>query len=273
MGETDIEKETLRSNLRELYFGITPRALKFQAWMTVLDVLVIGFFIVSQFIRDQGALYYVIDYAIALFVALDLSAKLYALGSLRRWLKYPTTWVDLIVLSTLLVPIMHNWGFLRILRLWTTVHRERFWNVVGGGRWDDTYVEDLTKAIVNLVVFVFIAAGLAQAFFLAQHPKLNNFLDAVYFVVTALTTTGFGDITIDTAAGRLFSIVLMISGITLFFGIAQKAFTPRRKIMVCDSCGIDRHEIDASFCRGCGTRLTLSRNAKGARPGRHHIRH
>jgi voltage-gated potassium channel len=263
------EPVTLRSRLRELYFGATPAALRFQGWLVVLDFLVIGFFIASQFLRAEPW-FYAIDFAIAAFVALDLSAKLFALGSLKRWLKYPTTWVDLIVLGTLLFPaLLHNWGFLRILRLWTTVHRERFWNVLGGGRFDDTYVEDLTKSIVNLIVFVFIAAGLAQAFFLGQHPKLNNFLDAVYFVVTALTTTGFGDITIDTAAGRLFSIVLMLTGITLFFSIAQKAFAGRRKIAVCESCGLDRHEPDAAFCKACGARVPA---AKTAHPHRH-IRH
>lgn len=263
------EKSTLRSWLRELYFGTSAGALRFQGLLVVFDLLVIGFFIASQVLREQ-TWFYVVDYAIAGFVAIDLLAKLFALGSLKRWLKYPTTWVDFIVLGTLMFPgLLHNWGFLRILRLWTTVHRERFWNVIGGGRWDDTYVEELTKSVVNLVVFVFIAAGLAQVMFIGQHPKMNNFLDAVYFVVTALTTTGFGDITIDTAAGRIFSIVLMLTGITLFFSIAQKVFAGRRKIIVCDGCGLDRHEPDAAFCKACGARLPSGAAAAKHRQIRH----
>jgi voltage-gated potassium channel len=263
------EPASLRSRLRELYFGATQRALRFQAALVALDLLVIGFFIVSQFLREQPWFFWV-DFLIAAFLALDLGAKLYALGSAQRWLKYPTTWIDLVVLATLLFPTwLHNWGFLRILRLWTLVHRERFWNVLGGGRWDDTYVENLTKAIVNLVVFVFLAAGMAQVLFLGQHPKLNNFLDATYFVVTALSTTGFGDITIDTATGRIFSIVLMISGITLFFSIAQKAFSPHEKIVLCTTCGQDRHPTDARFCKACGAKLphVIGRSLK---PRRHH---
>ncbi|MFZ4120840.1 MAG: ion channel [Caulobacterales bacterium] len=260
---------TLRSNLRELYFGATQRALRFQAALVVLDIIVIGFFVFSQFV-PEGPWLFAIDYAIAVFLAIDLSAKLYALGSARRWLKYPTTWVDLVVLATLLFPaLLHNWGFLRILRLWTLVHRERFWNVLGAGQWNDTYAEDLTKAIVNLIVFVFLAAGVAQALFLGDHPKLNNFLDAVYFVVTALTTTGFGDITIDTAAGRIFSIVLMLTGITLFFGIAQRAFAPQQKFVACVACGQERHERDARFCRACGTELPIA-IGRGPNRARHH---
>jgi voltage-gated potassium channel len=73
------EPVTLRSRLRELYFGATPAALRFQGWLVVLDFLVIGFFIASQFLRAEPW-FYAIDFAIAAFVALDLSAKLFALG-------------------------------------------------------------------------------------------------------------------------------------------------------------------------------------------------
>lgn len=253
----------MRSRLRELYFGHTRDAVRFQGLLFVLDLLVIGFFIASKFITAQ-AWFWAADAAIACFVAIDLGARLFALGTFKRWLKFPTTWIDLVVLGTLLLPaVLHNWGFLRILRLWTLVHSERFWNVLARGKWDDTHVEDLSKAITTLVVFIFLAAGAAQALFLGEHPKLNNFIDALYFVVTSLTTTGYGDITIDTAGGRLFSIALMLIGISLFFTIAQKAFAPQRRIEKCDDCGQDRHELDARHCKSCGARLREPAQAGG----------
>lgn len=261
--------QRLRSRVRALYFGHTQSAVRFQGVLLVLDIVIIGFFIGSQFIAEQPY-FWIIDALIAAFLALDLFARLFAFGTLTRWLKYPTTWIDLIVLATLLFPsVLYNWGFLRILRLWTLVRSERFWNVLARGKFDDTYIEDLTRAISTLAVFIFLAAGATQALFLGQHPKLNNFVDAMYFVVTSLTTTGYGDITIDTAAGRLFSIILMITGISLFFTIAQKAFAPQRKIVRCETCGVDRHEPDARYCRGCGEKLTAPlRGAARAARGR-----
>jgi voltage-gated potassium channel len=260
-------RSRLRSRVRALYFGHTQRALRFQGVLLALDLLIIGFFIGSQFIAEQPW-FWIVDAAIAAFLAIDLFARLYAFGTLRRWLKYPTTWIDLIVLATLLFPmVLYNWGFLRIARLWTIVHSERFWNVLARGRFDDTRIEDLTKAIVTLFVFIFMAAGFTQAVFLGDHPKLNNFVDAIYFVVTSLTTTGYGDITIDTAAGRAFSVVLMITGISLFFSIAQKAFASSQKIIPCHACGLDRHEHDAKFCKACGEKLgaALRRRALAVR--------
>lgn len=249
-------RNRLRSRVRALYFGHTQGAVRFQGVLLALDLLIIGFFIGSQFIAERPW-FWIVDAAIAVFLALDLFARLYAFGTIRRWVKYPTTWVDLVVLVTLLFPtVLHNWGFLRILRLWTVVHSERFWNVLARGRFDDTHVEDLTKAVVTLIVFVFMAAGFTLAVFVGAHPELNNFVDAMYFVVASLTTTGYGDITIDTAAGRLFAVALMITGISLFFSIAQKAFARQQKIQRCVQCGLDRHGLNANYCCNCGRELT-----------------
>ncbi|MBL8547162.1 MAG: potassium channel family protein [Hyphomonadaceae bacterium] len=264
-------RSRLRSRVRALYYGHTQSAVRFQGLLLALDFLIIGFFIVGQFINDLPW-FWVVDAAIAAFLAVDLFARFFALGSLRRWFKYPTTWVDLIVLGTLLFPAyLANWGFLRILRLWGVVQSERFWNVLARGRFDDTHIENLTKAIITLVTFIFLAAGLTQALFLGQHPKLNNFIDAIYFVVTSLTTTGYGDITIDTALGRLFSVGLMITGISLFFSIAQKLVAPPQKIVSCAACGLDRHDPDAMYCKACGGPITgplraTARKARGVRP-------
>lgn len=241
--------------MRALYFGHAQAAIRFQGVLLVLDLLIIGFFIVSQFIVEQPW-FWIADGVIAAFLALDLGARLFALGSLQRWLKYPTTWIDLVVLATLFFPnVLYNWGFLRILRLWTLVQSERFWNVLAGGRWDDTRAEDLSKSIVTLIVFIFVAAGATQAFFLGQHPELNNFVDALYFVVSSLTTTGYGDVALDTAWGRIFSVVLMLAGISLFVSIARKIVARPQKMLRCTGCGLDRHDLDARFCRACGRRL------------------
>jgi voltage-gated potassium channel len=266
-------RSRLRSRVRALYYGHTQGAVRFQGVLLALDLAIIGFFIVSQFIQDQPW-FWLVDASIAAFLAVDLFARRFALGTFRRWLKFPITWVDLFILATLLVPtFLANWGFLRILRLWAIVQSERFWNVLARGKFDDTHTEDLTKAIVTLVTFVFLAAGATQALFLHDHPGLNNFVDAIYFVVTSLTTTGYGDITFGTALGRIFTVVLMIAGISLFFSIAQKLVAPPQKIVACSACGLDRHDPDARFCKLCGDRLTaplrgMARKARGGRAKR-----
>ena len=43
-----------------------------------------------------------------------------------------------------------------------------------------------------------------------------SLLNSLYFCVVALTTVGFGDPAPETAAGKLFTILYLISGVALF---------------------------------------------------------
>lgn len=48
------------------------------------------------------------------------------------------------------------------------------------------------------------------------NPKVNRFIDAVWWGFTTATTTGYGDITPVTDLGKILSILLMITGLLLF---------------------------------------------------------
>jgi voltage-gated potassium channel len=104
---------------------------------------------------------------------------------------------------------------------------------------------------------VFIMSGVV---FETQHrtnPQIANYVDALYFTVTALTTTGFGDITLPGLAGRLLSVVIMLAGVTLFLRLAQALFRPVKVRFPCPSCGLQRHEPDAVHCKACGALLNI----------------
>jgi voltage-gated potassium channel len=91
------------------------------------------------------------------------------------------------------------------------------------------------------------------------NPKIVDFVDALYFTVAALSTTGFGDVTlIGSTSGELLSIAMMLVGITLFFRLAQAAFRPGGKVLhPCPTCGLQRHEADAVHCKACGQVLNI----------------
>ena len=83
-----MRRNRLRSRMRTLYFGHTQSAVRFQGLLLLLDILIIGFFIVSQFIAELPW-FWIVDACIAVFLTIDLLARLFALGTVRRWLKYP----------------------------------------------------------------------------------------------------------------------------------------------------------------------------------------
>jgi voltage-gated potassium channel len=89
------------------------------------------------------------------------------------------------------------------------------------------------------------------------NPAIGNYADALYFTVTALTTTGFGDITLSGTAGRLLSVVIMIFGVTLFFNLARAVLRPAKVRFRCPQCGLLRHDPDAVHCKACGKLLNI----------------
>jgi voltage-gated potassium channel len=247
----------LRARLRALYHGSSTDAVTFRLTVLWIDFLIIVLFIAAPLLRHQGWAYYAIDYAIATVLAFDLLARGYAHGDWRNWLKRPIVWVDLFVLATLLFPVwLYNLGFLRILRLWTLINSDFFWRTVGR-RYDDTRVEEVTKAAVALVTFLFIATGFVYAAFDGSHPGMNGYLDALYFTVTTLTTTGFGDVTLPGAWGRMLSIIIMLVGVTLFVRLAQALFKGGKVFFACIRCGLRRHDLDAVHCKACGKVLCI----------------
>ena len=95
------------------------------------------------------------------------------------------------------------------------------------------------------------------------NPQINNYIDALYFTVTALTTTGFGDVTLQGTTGRLLSVVIMVLGVALFLRLVQTIFQPLRVTHKCQNCGLKRHDIDAVHCKHCGAGINIETEGVG----------
>jgi voltage-gated potassium channel len=245
----------LRSTLRLLYHGSSTTALRFQGAMLLVDLVIIGFFIAAPLLKNRPGFIW-IDIAIAAVLILDLVARGAASTDPLRWLRLPTTLVDLFILVTLLLPAwLANFGFLRILRLWTLSQSGALWRPLK--RLKLGHYRERGEAIVNLVTFLFLVSGFVLTFFSGPERGINGYVDALYFTVTSVTTTGYGDVTLPGTAGKLTSIVVMIVGITLFVRLAQSIFRPNKVVFPCPQCGLQRHDIDAVHCKACGHVLNI----------------
>ncbi len=247
----------LRARLRALYHGSSRTAVRFRLAVLVIDLIIIAFFIAAPLLKDSVLAFYVVDYVIACLLATDLAARALAWSSLKDWLKRPIVWVDLFILATLLFPAwLFNLGFLRVIRLWTLVNSDFFWRTIGR-KYDDTRIEDTTRAVVALVTFVFVATGFVYTSFMGRYEGISGWIDALYFTVTSLTTTGYGDILLPGAWGRIVSIVIMLVGVTLFVRLGQTLLRPHKVRHPCDRCGLQVHDPDAVHCKACGNLLCI----------------
>lgn len=247
--------DRLRARLRMLYLGTSHKAVRFQITMAIIDVAIIAFFLVGPYFGG-GRTYLIIDYAIAVIIAFELGARALIASSLKRWLSRPMTWVDAAILATLLFPAtFSNFAFLRAFRIWSLGQSKVFTLLIkraGYGEW-----EDVVRACVNFLTFLFLVTGFVYTAFFYHEAGIDGFIDALYFTVATITTTGFGDITLPGTLGKLTSIVTMIFGISLFVRLAQAIVRPHKVVYPCPQCGLQRHDADAVHCKACGQVLNI----------------
>ena len=250
----------LRTTLRGLYYGVDRRAARFQYGLLLFDVATILFFLVVTFIADAPWLLYA-DLLLAVVLSLDFAARLYIAPQRGRFLLHWVTIADLLVIFSLVVPLLtQNYTTLAFLRVLRAVRLARSYHLFGMLRRRHKWVqkhEDALHSSIHMVLFVFVTTAIVYVQQIGRNPAILSYVDALYYTVATLTTTGFGDITLVGDGGRLLSVLIMIVGIALFIRLVQTIFRPAKVRHRCPECGLLRHDPDAVHCKHCGTVLDI----------------
>ena len=238
--------------LRLLYEGSSKRAQRFRYGLLTFDTITVLFVVVTSFFA-HGPLIETLDAAFGVVILADFAARVAIEPRRGRFFLRLTTWADIVAMISFLAPIAgEGFGFLRVLR---TLRLLRTYQLLIRLRKDFRFFrthEEVILASVNLAVFILIMTGIIFATQFGHNPRIANYADALYFTVATLTTTGFGDITLDGISGEMLSVVVMIVGITLFLRLAAALFRPSKVSYTCPSCGLNRHDADAVHCKHCG---------------------
>ncbi len=247
----------LKARLYELYDGDSDAAHRFRYFLLAADIFTVFYLAVSTFYYGS-AVTEAMDAFFGLYLAVDFAARMWIAPKKIPFLINPLNLADLIAMLSFLAPILgEGFSFLRGLRVLRLLRSYRLEAKLAQ---DFPYFkrnQDVILSATNLFIFIFV---MTEAVFVSQigiNPAVNNFLDAMYFTVTTLTTTGFGDITLQGEFGRLLSIVIMVFGVSLFLRLVQTIFRPSRVRYACPSCGLNQHERDAIHCKHCGEVLNI----------------
>jgi voltage-gated potassium channel len=247
----------LKGALRRLYEGSTPQGVRFRYGLLAFDIVTIVFIIATSFLPSTD-MTDLVDVLFGAMILADFGARLFISRTRMRDLTRVSTWTDIVAIVSFLAPLAGEaGGFLRILR---TLRLLRDYQVLARLRSDFCFFrrhEEVIFAVTNLGVFIFIMTAIVYETQRMRNPQILNYADALYFTVTALTTTGFGDITLPGTTGRLITVVIMIFGVTLFFNLAKALISPSKVRFPCPTCGLQRHDVDAVHCKACGTVLNI----------------
>lgn len=243
--------------LRRLYESDTPRGITFRYGLLLFDLAVILFLILSSFFPGNR-LTELLDVVFGVVILADFSVRMLISRSRLHGLTQLSCMADIIVIISLLAPIVgENLAFLRVAR---SLRLLRSYQLINRLRRDFPFFnrhQDIIFGALNLGIFIFIMTAMVYETQVRTNPSIMNYADALYFTVTTLTTTGFGDITLPGTSGRLLSVAIMIFGVSLFIRLIQLVFRPARLHVECPHCGLSRHDADAIHCKHCGRTVKI----------------
>lgn len=253
-------RDAIKKSIDLLYTGRSRRAVRFRYGLIGFDAATILFFIATA-AAGQSQSVAVANIVIGVLILCDFAARFWIAKDRWKMLRRIYTIADLIVILSLLAApfLSQNLALLRVLRGLRLIHS---YHLVRDLRRENKFFrlhEDAIYAALNLFVFIFVTTSIVFVMRVGNEANLSNYIDALYFTVATLTTTGFGDITMTTPIGKLLSVFIMVFGVGLFVRLAQAIFAPSRIKYRCTTCGLSKHEQDAVHCKHCGEQLNIEK--------------
>ncbi|MBK0327421.1 potassium channel family protein [Rhodobacteraceae bacterium F11138] len=252
----------LKQSLTRLYLGASRRSELFRYGLILFDTATILYFIVTTPMRQTPQMEFA-GTVIGMLILMDFAARFWIAPNRKAMLRQIYTIADAIVIASLLLaPLLHeDVAFLRILRGLRLIHSYHLLHDLRRVSPFFRRYEDAVIAAVNLLVFVLLTTTAVYTLFFETYPGvqpgLSGYVDALYFTVSTLTTTGYGDITPVTTGGKLFSVFVMVVGVALFVRLAQAVIQPSKVRYKCPTCGLLKHDPDAVHCKHCGEALNI----------------
>jgi voltage-gated potassium channel len=268
--------ETLRHTLYQvIYQAHTPAGKGFDIALIIsilASVLTIVLESVAEFSQQYGELLVKIDWIFTILFTIEYCLRIFCI---HRPIKYIFSFYGLIDLMSivpsyisLFIPGSHCLQVIRILRVLRVF---RVLKLVQYVNQSNLLLNALLASRQKIAIFLFTISTLLVIFgstmYLIEGPEhgFTNIPVSIYWAVVTLTTVGFGDITPKTDLGRAISAVVMIIGyaiiavptgiITTELSQELKKQQTRLDRRLCPKCRKPGHEIDANYCRICGTEL------------------
>jgi voltage-gated potassium channel len=247
-----------------LLYDLDSRAGRYTSYILyVLNVVFLLLYIAAtyRFSEPYRTQILVAEFSLALLFLFEYLSRLDHADSTLTEAKSFYSIADLLaILPALLIVVTPVAGQLAFFRSVQVLRVLRFTRL---GLEDDLFFNyELTSkqvVVAELLMLIFVIlnlhAGVIYGLESGVNGEFNNYGDALYYSVVALTTTGFGNVVPITAAGKLATSVGLVAAVTLVPWLVVRARNTDEIDVRCNRCGNTKHYTDANYCWRCGERL------------------
>jgi voltage-gated potassium channel len=259
----------------------TPLGKLIDIVIIFLNLLICAIFVIETYpISDElRSLLWNIEIVTIIFFIIEYLARLYGAPDRAKYVVNIYSIIDLVaIVPTLLQLILPMFGaaiditFVKTIRVFKVLRIFRFLRF-----FEDPHfffgsigreMLNVGRLIITILIIFFVFSGLFLYIESPVNDQVQNFGDALYFTVVALSTVGFGDIIPVSDAGRWVTVLMIISGIIIIPWQVSRIVREwiqysKKKRVVCPRCALSEHDIDAIYCKHCGNPLRHEKEIYG----------
>ena len=274
------DTDNWRGRLYDIIFEAdTPAGKNFDVFLIaciLLSVLVVMIDSVHSLRSQHETLLHNIEWFFTILFTIEYILRLVCVKSKSKYATSVFGIVDLLAIiptyMSLFIPgsqFLLTIRILRVLRIFRILKLVKYLNEA------ELLIRALRSSRQKITVFLFavltLVVILGSLMYLIEGEE-NGFTSipmSIHWAIVTLTTVGYGNIVPQTPLGIALSSVVMIMGYSIIAvptgivtaEISFASLEQRRKAEkkpVCNNCGNQDNDIDAVFCKLCGTRLNLN---------------
>ncbi len=183
------------------------------AWILIDIVLLIAMYFIN--FNNYYFAFVIFDTLLCVVLFAQFILKIRSINDKRQYLRDDKRGIIIDILAMIPYELITfgTFGFFRLLRL------VRIFALLGKQKREIYNFIEKTKLnyiILSFTVFVIGSSLLILVLENSPGSEIRTPLEAVWYVMSTITTVGYGDITPITFDGRIFGIILMVFGVVFF---------------------------------------------------------
>ncbi|PCI29228.1 ion transporter [Candidatus Kaiserbacteria bacterium] len=243
----------LQKKVASLFHKRSRKSIIFNRVLIVLNISVFAVFALEAFFPGH-TLIRILEVSFGSIFLIEYLARLWIAPRRLSFAADIFSIIDILVVFSLFAPLLI--GNLALLRILRSLKILRTYYLVDLAGKESKAVAQYRATILSILNFFVFLGIMTVIVFVAEsqfNPYINSYLDALYFTVSTLTTTGYGDVTAIGPWGKALSIMAMLIGITLFLHLTRTIFRGAKIHYTCSECGLSAHDVDSTYCKHCGS--------------------
>lgn len=267
----------LREKIWQIVFRHdTPASKGFDIILLILigiSLLVIMLETVEGIGRKYAELFWYIELGFTVLFTIEYLVRIAVVRRKHRYIFSFFGIVDLLsILPTYLIILFSGAKYLVVIRILRLLRMFRVFKMVRHVGEANVLLNSLLASRSKITVFIFgvlaLTAILGTLMYVVEgiiygNPDFPNIPESIYWAIVTISTVGYGDITPNSAVGKMITTVIMLMGygiIAVPTGIVSAELNlqmakVRMDRRICHSCDLEGHDPKASHCKMCGERL------------------